>query len=127
MTRTADRLRAIADEIEAHSERWGQGAFAFDAEGQEIDNYNIKVGSEYEEEAEEASTAVCWCALGFVYRDSLNVEGMVAALALAAKPLVTWNTGGIPVIPAYNDAEGRTAAEIADLFRKAAEIAEAKS
>lgn len=105
----AGKLRAIAAEIEEHPERWAQNALGYTAGGEQL--------WDEEEDLERLRTeAVRLCALGFCRRDDLDVRLVAEALEV---PLFTY-------VATWNDEPGRKAGDIADLFRKAADIAETK-
>ncbi len=99
--------RATADLLERPG-AWIQAAYAHDAEGREIDP--------------RAPSAVCWCLAGGL--DAVSPIGSYAPWA--ARKLVAVALG-IPPDRAYrntawNDEEGRTAAEVVAVLRRAAEL-----
>jgi hypothetical protein len=106
-TDVAEKLAAIADEIEQHPERWTQGELARDVEGDEVPT--------------ESAEAACWCAWGWIDRVTgeytLAYHPAVRALSCAVRAdIIDWN-----------DAPGRTAAEVAAAFRRASAIAKGES
>lgn len=101
-------LRRIAQELREHPERWTASEYAVDAAGEPVD---------------ATEPAACkWCALGLLVRDfDANTSERRLADALL-RDLVPNRR-----LVAYNDAEGRTAADIAALFEAAATRAESQS
>lgn len=89
----------IAAEITEHPERWTQGRWARDAEGD----------ARFYTSAE----AVCWCSLGFIYREFPRVGYRVETAFMD----VIEGAG----IADWNDLSGRTASEVAAVFFKLAE------
>lgn len=93
----ASILRDIAAELREHPERWTVGAMARDAKGRDVDA--------------RSDAAACWCVLGLIERDLDNLwlrDVAVKSLGLAYHAAE------------WNDADGRTAAEVADLLDRAA-------
>lgn len=109
MSAVAEKLLAIAAEIEEHPERWCQHLWGKGANGKIADT-------------DKAGPAVSWCAFGFCCReaDAANdpklKDRMKSALEAARPAYISWN-----------DEPGRKPAEVAALFRKAAALAEAES
>lgn len=110
-----EKLRAIAQELRAHPEHWTTGHSAKDAAG--CPTHPRDHG------------ATCWCSLGLLTRDfesSFICFDLPYAASLLDKAI-----GEFPAhrelrkAAAYNDAPGRTAAEVADAFDRAAQLAEA--
>lgn len=92
-------LLKIAAEVEADPSRWTQGAFARTQNGNVVNIQNI-------------SSAACWCARGFAYRDKHRF------------PEELWATAGWGrVISVHNDSLA-DAAEFVAWFRAAAEMCE---
>jgi hypothetical protein len=100
MTAVSATLREIAAELRQYPERWTQGEWARDANGRRPEFTD--------------NEPVCWCVFGFCVREKITEHAM---------PLLTELAG--TSVPAWNDKPGRTAAEVADLFERAAEKAEA--
>lgn len=111
-------LMAIGMEIEENPTRWITGASARDKEGNSV--------------GVRERAAVCWCAAGFTVRDLFGklINGYFEAIDVAGKlmsRLVGWDGGVLSYnwqYIDYNDAPGRTAPEVAALFKKAGEILE---
>lgn len=99
----ADKCRAIAAELRERPEVWTQGEMAR--------NSTLDVVEPRDE------SAVCWCALGLLERDfdsMLQVSKVIDAFGLS-RHTAEWN-----------DDEGRTALDVADLFDRAAAALESK-
>jgi len=103
---TAEILRKAADLIEPEG-KWTQGYYARNSSG------DIRVATD--------SEAVCWCAIGAIRKVSHTTasrEAIVVAQMLGFKgsdELVNWN-----------DAKGRTQAEVVAALRAAADAQEAQ-
>jgi len=97
-------LREIAAELRQHPEHWTQGEWARDAGGRCV-SYPYM-------------TPVCWCAFGLCSREEIVSKAMPILSELVRER----NYGSVPE---WNDAPGRTAADVADLFERAAAKAEA--
>jgi hypothetical protein len=96
----AAKMRAIAQEIRLHPERWTQHVEAATCMG---------------EPAEYADPdAACWCTLGFLWRDGLEDGPVYRAI-------------GEPDIAIWNDKPERTPSEVADAFEKAALLLESEA
>lgn len=88
---------------------WGRNNYASDTRGEVVVACSPR--------------AVCWCASGAIVRatgsdDAFNPLAMQARLALR-------DILGEGSIPAWNDARGRTQAEVVSALREAAKLAEA--
>lgn len=106
MTATAaEKLLAIAEEIEAHPERWCQGPQALSAIGETVEARSRK--------------ACAWCAMGFLRREGLWEVRGVADTSLDAAAQEDGEANFIT----FNETPGRTASEVAALFRKASLLA----
>jgi hypothetical protein len=106
-----EKLRAIAQELREHPERWTQGVMARGEDGDEVDDGR-------------QPSAVCWCTAGLIDRSfPYSQHSHVIDLIVAA--IAPDNPASPFVVPDWNDSEGRTAAEVADLFDRAAQLAEA--
>lgn len=110
----ADVLDRAADLIEPEG-AWTQGSYAQDASAN-----NLMVGS--------AKGAVCWCALGSIDkivgtegREHPKPEWLSAARTLAS--ILEAKCGVNDTITSFNDAEGRTQAEVVAKLRQAASLA----
>jgi hypothetical protein len=102
----ADILRQAADLIEP------KGAWTKHAMAREIGGRHVPV---------ESTTAVCWCAVGAIVR---LAPGYAAnQLYCDAIRAIERQVGG--PVPAFNDAAGRTQAEVVAALRAAADKAEA--
>lgn len=105
---SGDRLRAIADEVERHPERWAKGMFAFDEQMIPVEPLSKR--------------AICWCAEGFVRRDggdsqSTNLMEYALYRTMPQFEATDWN-----VRPGmYNDLSTTTAGDVVTWFRKAAD------
>jgi hypothetical protein len=97
----ATTLREIAAELREHPERWVQNAPSLDAQGNKTNCADAE--------------SVCWCAWGFVQRSRVLRVSCVDRILddLTGGNVISWN-----------DTPGRTAAEVAELFDKAAAKAE---
>src|SRR5688572_12641533 len=104
-----EKLRAIAQELRAHPERWTQGEMARNARG-----HGLEDG--------EDETAVCWCSLGLLEREFNGPGGYDRRLRISR--IFEALTASIHTAD-WNDASERTAADVADLFDRAAQLAEA--
>ena len=93
----ADKLDAIGAELEAHPERWCQGRLAIDASGKGLSARDTR--------------AVAWCAIGWLDRFRI-FDWTFFEVAISA-----------PMIHLWNNAPGRTAAEVAAAFHRAAQLA----
>jgi hypothetical protein len=101
MSTVSEKLAAIADEIEQHPERWTQGAYARDKDGTDVG-------------LDRSADAVCWCALGLTFRDEVDRTTLYAVV----ESIITERS-----VSHWNDAPGRTAAEVAAAFRRASSLA----
>lgn len=90
----------IAAEITAYPQRWTQGATARAADGTPV--------------SADDSRAVCWCALGFLRRET-NYGSHVLKMRVAFGDI----TG--KGIATFNDRTGRSASEVAAVFAKLAQ------
>lgn len=98
----ADILTAAAALIEKPG-AWTQGGFAFAPDGEDS-----RFGFD--------DSAVCWCALGALQK----VEGRLLTSSHPAKRALEDLVGNVAL---WNDAEGRTQAEVVAALRQAAEKA----
>ncbi len=114
-------LRAAADLIEPPG-RWTQRFSARDVKGSPA--------------GPTSPEAVCWCAYGALMKVSidLRVNDVCAAQSACHRALSLFPRPGVPVsyatfssVPEFNDARGRTQAEVLQLLRKAAELAEGET
>lgn len=96
----ADKLDAIGAELEAHPERWTQGAFARSVDG--------------ECTLSSSRGAACWCVAGFMTR--------YFGANMYPDPYVTRAIDD-NMFARWNDVPGRTAAEVAAAFHRAAQLA----
>jgi hypothetical protein len=97
-------LRRIAQELREYPERWAKGEYAFNAAG---------------ELTEPTDPAACkWCLMGLLDRDF----GAYGSNRKLADSLLRDLVPDRRLIK-FNDAPGRTALEVADLFDRAAEKA----
>lgn len=103
MSAVAEALRRIAVELREHPERWTQGCNARDKYGMDA--------------LIRDPDATAWCAVGLTHKH-LTEEELDVAWDVLCRAMRTDN------IPSFNDEEGRTAAEVADAFDKAAALAE---
>jgi hypothetical protein len=94
------KYRAIAIELRAAPAHWTQGWFARTPEGLQT------WGGD--------PNASCWCALGIATRDEVPHTYLYQALGSMDDQFA---------LSEWNDQPGRTAAEVADLFDLAAELA----
>jgi hypothetical protein len=101
----AAKMRAIAVELREHPEHWTQGTWARDKDGKT----SLSDGGE----------AVCWCAFGFLAREDMVGKAM-HYLNRVIDPRYH-------CVPTWNDAEGRTASEVADAFERAALLLESEA
>jgi hypothetical protein len=95
-----EKLRAIAQELREHPERWTQKTWARDANGTSMVH-------------SLAGDPVAWCAWGLCHRDDIEL----------AIPLLNRAVGDH--VQTWNDDPHRTAAEVAAAFDRAAQLAEA--
>ncbi len=96
----ADILDSIADELEAHPERWTQGCNARDRNGGVLDW--------------TAPQAVCWCEYGHILK---RKPAHIAPIMVA---LESFTPTGSAVV--HNDTPGRTVTEIIEWNRAAARL-----
>lgn len=96
--------KSIADELRQHPERWTQGCTARNKEGMPVPHDDI--------------AAVCWCALGHLWRiDPDGSTGMLdAAFSLMARKHMDFGS-----IVKFNDAPGRTVEDVIALCDKVAQ------
>jgi hypothetical protein len=93
---------AIADELEAHPERWAQAGAAFTAQGFRT--------------VPEDTQACQWCLMGMVMKSAPDITSDVYQELYFS--LIAIGAGGS--IANYNDSRGRTVGEIIALCRRAA-------
>jgi hypothetical protein len=108
VTKRPDILDRAADLVERPG-GWTQDALARDADGIGCDSM--------------AARAVCWCAIGAIECAAEDDADAAAAAVLVRDELV--RTGRPRSLSRFNDALGRTAAEVAGLLRNAARAARA--
>lgn len=102
-------LRRIAQELREHPERWTQGAMARDEALAALPTAR--------------SQGACrWCSVGLLHRD-LPLSDAVRAWEVL-DDLVIHGDEPFTELAKFNDAPGRTVAEVADLFDAAATRAE---
>lgn len=102
----ADVLERTADLITPEG-AWTQGCGARDVRGNRVDM--------------DSGAAVCWCAVFAVSK--VAGDGVLAAEARDALR----NLLDVPYLSVWNDARGRTQAEVVSAFRKAASLARGSS
>jgi hypothetical protein len=115
-------LNAAADLLEKPG-AWTQGAFSRNADG----------SADYGEEDEEpivAATPVCWCALGAIAqvtdRDPLALPTFSEAYPTETGQAKRFLAGMLGVsVEIWNDASGRTQAEVVAKLREAAALSKA--
>jgi len=92
----------IAMEITEHPERWTQAAYARDAAGRAVSAHD--------------TDAICWCALGMIHKhaEANTWERIARAFSAAAYR----GSAEVGFVDNFNDAEGRTAPEVAVVFSK---------
>ena len=100
----SDILNAAADLIEPEG-CWTQGAYARAAGGHVTPH--------------RENTAVCFCAAGAIYR-ATDAEIGMSPPAIAAAFEAALDAMGVRRISEFNDAPGRTQAEVVAALRKAA-------
>lgn len=110
----AAKLQAIAQELREHPERHTKGIAAMAADGSKL-----IWAREYR------TRGVCFCSLGFIWRDTVNDENTAIAMERALERAVgdEWDAGPKCRVANWNDHPDRTAAEVADAFERAAALA----
>jgi hypothetical protein len=100
-------LAKAADLIEPEG-AWRQGYYARDGAGRDCDAHD--------------PSAICWCAVGSIERSVpiCNYDDLDEAERFLTRAL------GGAYVPHWNDAKGRTQAEVVSALRKASELAKAE-
>lgn len=101
MNKDAIKLRAIAQELREHPERWTQHDTAKDASGEHV--------------FFKDQNAVCWCTFGLLLRAGLTGEEIRSTIRKEI---------GYESIAEWNDAPNRTVQAVIAAFDKAADILE---
>lgn len=102
----ADKLRAIADEITEHPERWTQGSDGRDGVGSAVPALSDQ--------------AVCWCTSGLLQRDFRGSDYETARASLIR---ALGAEDGYEIL-GWNDEHSRRPAEVVAVLRRAADLAE---
>jgi hypothetical protein len=90
---------------------WTQDADARNAAGEDLEEVYHELGD---------TTPVCWCAGGAIHQ----VAGQSSYISVAK---VFGSAIGVEFIPDWNDAPGRTQAEVLQAFDRAIELAESQA